>query len=79
MSLTVNRKRTFVGGNRRVHVANVTASTNSETYQITSMHIVEGYSLDPTTNISGGASLSGNTLTIVSSAGGTFSVIAYGQ
>ena len=79
MSLTVNRRRTLITGNRRCHLANVTASTSSETYTMLAFHIIEGYSVDPSTNISVGASISGNVMTIASSAGGTFSLIVYGQ
>ena len=75
---TVNRRRNEVDGNKRIHLANLTAG-NNDTYIIPGIKIVDAYSLDPTTNATLGATISGSTLTFASGGSLTFSLIAIGN
>ena len=77
-TLTGKQRLNVAGHQRVVSYTSVAFAANGDTWQVKPLKTIMEISLTPTTNVSAGFTVSGNTITLVAAAGVTFRGSVYG-
>jgi hypothetical protein len=78
-AVTINRRRSFVFGNKRAILADVSVAGNGDTLD-TKLHIIDAASVDSSSTAAVGVTLSGGVMTFVTVGAVTHAqIMAYGN